>query len=325
MRILITGITGRIGANLAAQLLAAGHQVRGLVWPRDPRVEHLKKMGVELENGSITEPTDLVRAVDGIEAIYHLGAAFQGGGPFTDEEYFEINVRGTFNVLEVARRAEGMCQLLFASSDALYEKYVPGGMERPITEETPSRPHGAYALSKALGEELCLGYARSYGVPVTVLRFAMVRAADEILAFPQFFLSQVKESYGELASLWQGAEQIVVLKDERGRPFKKHIADVRDIVHGCLCALGKERARGAVYQLAGPRPFTWDEAAYRLAELLNLPVVEASVQGVPTHYEFDLSKAQREIGFAPRYDIVQMISDAMRYRDGDDLGVLPHG
>lgn len=325
MRILITGVTGRIGANLAAQLIAGGHRVRGLVWPRDPRVENLKKMGVELQDGSITEAADLARAVEGIDVIYHLGAAFQGGGPFTDEEYFEINVRGTFNVLEAARRAAGLRQLLFASSDALYDKYVPGGMEHPITEETPRLPRGAYAVSKALGEELGLGYARSYGVPVTVLRFAMVRAADEILSFPQFFLSQTKDTYGELAVLWAGDEKLVVLKDGEGRPFKKHIADVRDIVHGCICALGKERALGSVYQLAGPRAFTWDEAVYRLGELLDLPVVEATVEGVPTYYEFDLSKAQEEIGFAPRYDIVQMISDALCYRRGEDLGVLAHG
>ncbi len=325
MRVLITGITGRIGANLAVQLLSAGHQVRGLVWPRDPRVEHLKKLGVELLEGSITSTEDLAQAIDQMEAVYHLGAAFQGGGPFTDEEYFEINVRGTFNVLEAVRAAPSIGQLLFASSDALYDKYVPGGMKEPITEQTPSRPSGAYALSKALGEELCNGYARSYQVPVTILRFAMVRAADEILAFPQFYLGQMKDSYSELAQFWDGQEQLVVLKDALNRPFKKHIADVRDIVHGCLCALGKERALGQTYQLAGPRPFTWDEAVYRLGELVHLSVVEAAVEGIPTFYEFDLSHAQRDIGFTPSYDIVRMINDAIAYREGGTTDILPHG
>ena len=84
MRILITGITGRIGANLAKQLVERGHQLRGLVWPRDPRVENLKKMQVELVEGSLIEPATVEQAVEGIEAVYHLGAAFQGGGPFTD-------------------------------------------------------------------------------------------------------------------------------------------------------------------------------------------------------------------------------------------------
>lgn len=325
MNILITGITGRIGANLATQLVERGHCLRGLVWPRDPRVENLKQMQVELVEGSLTEPTAVARAVEGVEAVYHLGAAFQGGGPFTDEEFFEINVRGTFNMLEAVRRAKGIGQFLFASTDAIYDKYIPGGMSAPIDEQTPRMPQGAYALTKALGEELCTGYWHSYQVPTTILRFAMVRAADEILDFPQFYLSKMKETHPELAALWQGRECAVLLKDRRNRPFKKHIADVRDIAHGCLCALGKERAFGETFQLAGPRPFTWDEVSYRLAKLRDMPHVEAAVQGTPTFYEFNLRKAEEYLGFSPRYDVVRMIVDALNYQRGEDIGVLPHG
>lgn len=325
MRILITGITGRIGANLAKQLVERGHRLRGLVWPRDPRVENLKKMQVELVEGSLTEPTAVARAVEGVEAVYHLGAAFQGGGPFTDEEFFEINVRGTFNMLEAVRRTKGIGQFLFASTDAVYDKYIPGGMSAPIDEQTPRRPKGAYALTKALGEELCTGYWQSYQVPTTILRFALVRAVDEILQFPQFYLSKMKAVHPELAALWQGRECAVLLKDQRDRPFKKHIADVRDIAHGCLCALGKERALGETFQLAGPRPFTWDEVSYRLAELRDISHVEAAVQATPTFYEFNLRKAEDYLGFSPRYDVVRMIVDALSYQRGEDLGVLPHG
>ena len=325
MRILITGITGRIGANLAKQLVERGHQLRGLVWPRDPRVENLKKMQVELVEGSLTDPVAVEQAVEGIEAVYHLGAAFQGGGPFTDEEFFEINVRGTFNMLEAVRRVKGMGQFLFASSDALYDKYVPGGMSAPIDEQTPRVPKGAYALTKALGEELCNGYWQGYQVPTTILRFAMVQAADEILKFPQFYLSKMKDVHPELAALWQGEECAVLLKDQRDRPFKKHIADVRDIVHGCLCALGKERALGETFQLAGPSPFTWDEVSYRLAELRHMPHVEATVKATPTFYEFNLRKAEEYLGFSPSYDIVRMMVDALNYQRGEDIGVLPHG
>jgi len=323
--VLITGITGRIGANLAKQLIEREHKVRGLVWPRDPRVDNLKGMGVDLIYGSLTEKSDVAQAVEGIEIVYHLGAAFQGGGPFTDEEFFEINVRGTFNMLEAVRGEKDFEQLIFASSDALFDKYIPGGMEVPINEETPRIPKGAYALTKSLGEELCNGYWQGHKVPTTILRFAMVRAADEILEFPQFYLSKMKDSHPELAALWQGQESAVLLKDQRGRPFKKHIADVRDIVHGCLCALGKERAFGETFQLAGPRAFTWDEVSYRLAELLKIPHVEAEVAGTPTFYEFDLSKAEKYIGFSPSYDIVRMIVDALSYERGEDVGVLPHG
>jgi nucleoside-diphosphate-sugar epimerase len=120
-------------------------------------------------------------------------------------------------------------------------------------------------------------------------------------------------------------ERLALLKDAAGRPFKKHIADVRDIVHGLVCALGKDAAFGETIQLAGPRPFTWDEAVPHLAHALGIPYVEATPAGAPTFYEFDLSKARRLIGFEPRYDVIRMIDDAVAFREGRDIGVLPTG
>jgi nucleoside-diphosphate-sugar epimerase len=64
MRILITGITGRIGGNLAAQLLGQGHEVRGLVWPKDPRIEKFKGYELELVEGSLTNYDDVIRVAD---------------------------------------------------------------------------------------------------------------------------------------------------------------------------------------------------------------------------------------------------------------------
>lgn len=323
MKILITGITGRIGANLAAALVRAGHQVRGLVWERDRRVEKLAGLGVELVSGTITRTADADAALAGMEVVYHLGAAFQGGGPFSEEEYFEINVRGTFNMLEAARRSGRVGQFIFAGTDALYEKYVPGGMAQSITEATPRRPRGAYALTKSVGEELVDGYFLSHGLPTTILRFAMVLGAGEILDFPQFYLSKMKDSAPELAALWQGEERLVALRDVQGRFFKKHVAEVRDIVHGCLCALGCAAAAGETIQLAGPRPFTWDEAVGPLGAALGLPVLEAQVGGVPTFYEFDLAKARRILGFDPQFDVGRMIAEALRFRRGERGELLP--
>jgi UDP-glucose 4-epimerase len=316
MRILITGITGRIGANLAAALLREGHAVRGLVWPSDRQVEKLRGLEIDLREGSLTEAADVHRAMEGMEAVYHLGAAFQAGGPFSTEDYFETNVRGTFLMLEAARAQPALQHFVFASTDALYDKYPPGGMREPIREDVmPRRPRGWYALSKAMGEEVCEGYWRTYGLPVTVLRFSLVVGAGEILEFPQFYLSRLKEQKPELAALWTGEERLVVLKDGEGRPYKKQIADVRDIVHGCVCALGK--AAGEIIQLAGPRPFTWDEAVPLLSSRLGIPYIEASSSGVPTFYEFDLSKARRLLGFEPCWDIRRMIDDAVAFRRGE--------
>ncbi len=323
MKILITGITGRIGANLAAKLVKAGHEVQGLVWPEDPRTEKLEPLGLELIEGSLTNESDVEKVVAGMNAVYHLGAAFQGGGPFTESQFFDINVHGTFNMLEAARRNNGLDHFFFASTDAVYEKYPPDGLEEPIREDKmPRRPSGWYSMSKAMGEELCNGYMRTYQTPITILRFCLVVGAGEILDFPPFFLSKSK-GREELASLWEGEERLVNLRDRRERPYKKHIADVRDIVQGCFDALGKGCAIGQTFQLAGHSPIIWDRAIPYLSKRLDIPFLDAVIQGPPIHYEFDLSKARRLIGFEPKYDIFRMIDDALAYRKGEDIGVLP--
>ena len=84
-----------------------------------------------------------------------------------------------------------------------------------------------------------------------------------------------------------------------------------------------EGVSGEIIQLAGPAPFTWDEAVPYLSERLDVPCIEAVPRGDPTFYEFDLSRARKLLGFNPRYDIRKMIDDAMAYRHGDDIGVLP--
>ncbi|MCC6458578.1 MAG: NAD(P)-dependent oxidoreductase [Caldilineaceae bacterium] len=340
MHILITGISGRIGANLAKSLLEAGHSVRGLVWTRDLRLEKFATMDVELVEGSLTNPEDVAAAVEGVDAIYHLGAAFQGGGPFTNSEYFEINVRGTFNMLEAAHAlGSRLQQFVFASSDALYNKYLPEGVAEPIREdEFPLEPGGQYALTKLLGEDLCRGYARNEGLPITICRFALTVAGEEILDFSQFYLSHWRKAYARLgspeaqavaaqleeAAQIQGERCLVLARDGSGRSYKKHIADVHDIIAGLLAVLGNEKALGETFQLGAPRAFTWEEAVPYLAEKLGLPWVDVKLAGhVPTYYEFDLSKGRRLLGYAPSYDIARMIDEGMDMRAGLAVGVVP--
>jgi UDP-glucose 4-epimerase len=343
MQILITGISGRIGANLAKALLEAGHTVRGLVWENDRRSEKLAGLPVELVEGTITNRADVDAAVAGVDAVCHLAAAFQGGGPFTNEQYFDINVRGTFNMLEAARQQTKPLQHFFyASTDAIYEKYIPGGIAEPIREDTMKiAPGGQYALTKYLGEELALGYHRNYGLPVTVFRFALAVAGDEILNFPQFYLSHwlksfeklsspaAVEVYRQLQALRSSDEAsaercLLIARDEQGRSYKKHIADVRDIVAGFTTALGKTEAIGQVFQLAAPTPYTWEETIPYLAEKLGVDYVDVKLAGhIPTYYEFDMSKGRQLFGYQPRYDIFTMIDDAVAFCAGQATGVIP--
>ena len=322
MNILITGITGRVGANLAAGLISEGHTIHGLVWPRDPSTDKLRKLGVHLFAGSLTEIEEVHQSVQGMDVVYHLGAAFQGGGPFTEDEFFAINAGGTFNVLETARRA-GVQQVIYASTDALFPKYVPGGLMEPINESIAKKPVGSYSVTKSIGEDLCLAYWKNQRLPVTITRFAMIFGAGEVLHFPPFYLHSLIKNRPELKSLEKKEDQLVIIRDEHGRSYKKHTADVRDIVSGLMTTLTKEATYGEIIQLAGPEPFTWDTAVPYLAERLNMSYTDVSIDGTPTFYEFDLNKARTLIDYKPRYDIFRMIDDAIRFEQGDDIGLLP--
>ena len=322
MRVLITGITGRIGANLAAALLRDGHQVRGLVWARDSRVEKLGHLDVELHNGTITEPEDVKRAIDGSDAVYHLAAAFQGGGPFTESEYYEINVTGTFNMLEAARSAGTVKHFIVASTDAVYGPLL--GRPDVIHEDrTAPRPEGWYGLSKLLADEMCIAYHRTYDMPVTVLRFGYCFGAGEFLDFKPFRLSHLRTVHPELDALWEGEERLVICTDKSGKPFRMQIIDVRDQVQGCVSALEKSRSIGHRIQLAGPSPFSFDEAVPYMSERIDIPSITATVSGPPANFGFDLKKAKELIGFEPQYDVFRMIDDALAVRNGQELDIIP--
>ena len=338
MKILITGISGRIGANLAKALIDEGHEVRGLVWEKDSRLEKFDELHVELVEGSLVNPADVDRAVSGVEVICHLGAAFQGGGPFSNEDYFEINARGTFNMLEAARaNIDNLKHFFFASTDATYEKYVPGGLSDPIREdEMPRKPGGWYALSKVLGEEMCRGYYRSYALPISIFRFAFVAAGDEILNFAQFRLNHWQNAYAgrttgaaaetrqQLLGFGDAGKRLLIARDENGRSYKKHIADVRDIMLGFLSALGKPEAIGETFHLAGPTPFTWEETVPYLAEKLSVDYVDVRLaENTPTYYEFSLVKGARLIGYQPQFDIFKMIDSAIEFRQGVASDIIP--
>lgn len=338
MKILVTGISGRIGANLAKALIDAGHQVRGLVWANDRRSEKLAALNAELVEGSLVNAEDVNRAMQGIEAVYHLGAAFQGGGPFSNTDYFEINVRGTFNMLEAAaNHAPNLQHFFFASTDAIYSKYIPGGILEPIHEDKmPILPGGTYALTKVLGEDLCRGYLHNQKLPITIFRFALAVAGDEILRFPQFYLPYWLNVYAQKQSA-EGAlcyqkllahkgnsELLVLARDEAGRTYKKHIADVRDIVLGLLCGLHNAQAIGQTFQLAAPAPYSWEATIPYLAHRLGLAYIDMNFPDHnPTFYEFDLSKGAALLNYHPQWDIFKMIDSAIAFRQGDAQEVLP--
>lgn len=346
MKILVTGGTGRIGGNLSVELLARGHEVRCLVYPGDAsRADKLAGYdGVEVVEGDLRNFDDVTRAVRGVDAVYHLAAAF--GGPFDNRQYLNINGMGTVNILEAVRAdAPNLQRLVYACTEAIYWRLGEKGrfFEERITEAMVSTyKQMPYFLTKWVGEELCMTYHRQYGVPATSMRFATVIEPGEFLnadGLPgRFLLSEAIERFGsataesaeeeeilgELRSLRTGEEKLLLSRCPNGVAYKQEFADVRDVVQGLVLALETDAAVGEEFTLGGAAVFRWDEHVPWLAERYGLEFVDARLP-VSNFFEFDLSKIKGLLGYEPRHDVRSVVETAEAIRRGEETGVVPTG
>ena len=170
LAVLITGVTGRVGRNLASSLLAEGRAVRGLVLPDDPGLAQAQAAGVECVTGDLADPVAVAVALEGAEAVVHLGAAMIFG-PGDNPILLEANIRGTYELAHAAAQAS-VRRFVFASSDevypSLFAKYLP------IDETHPREPYSFYGLTKVAGEELLHYEQRVNRLPIAIARFSLV-------------------------------------------------------------------------------------------------------------------------------------------------------
>jgi UDP-glucose 4-epimerase len=168
--ILVTGGAGFIGANLLRQL-DDSHDVRVLDnLLRGSRDLLPADREVELVVGDIRDPDAVARAVDGVDLVIHLAAFGSVVESVTDPvENFEINARGTFEMLRGAANAD-VERFVFASTGGA----IMGDQEPPIDERSLPWPISPYGASKLCGEAYMHAFAGSFGMRPVALRFANV-------------------------------------------------------------------------------------------------------------------------------------------------------
>ena len=336
MRVLITGVTGRVGANVAKRFVDLGHDVTGFVVPGDPQSEKVAQIGADIVEGDLASHGDVMFAVEGAEAVFHLGAAFQAGGPFTPEQYFDINVKGTFNILEAALASDRIKHVIHTSTDGTMEKYPPDGIEDPIREDSlPLAATGWYGYTKVLTEHLVDRYVRAEALPATVFRFANAWGAGEALDFGQFhmrtFMEQLEgtddpeghTAYETMSVAYDGDPHLIIAADRNGRPWKKHFVEVRDIIHAYEKALSNPATFGKTYQIASREPFVWDEMIPYIADKLGSPYTRVNLPIIPTYYEYDLSASRRDFGYDPPLSLRDMIDEAVAHRKTGKGSMIP--
>lgn len=175
--VLVTGGCGFIGVNLAARLLGTGgyavtvldNMSTGSAADLEAALSEkgLDHSEVTVVEGDVRDMARCQEACRGVDAVVHLAA--QAGVPQSIEDPFrdaEVNVGGTLNMLEAARRA-GAGMFIFASSNAPL-----GAAPPPSREDTAPRPLSPYGAAKLAGEGYCSAYHASYGLPTVALRFS---------------------------------------------------------------------------------------------------------------------------------------------------------
>jgi CDP-paratose 2-epimerase len=203
MTVLITGGAGFIGTNLASRLLAQGRRVRILDSLSRPGVErNAQWLGaqypstLDVEVGDVRDPNAIERAMDGVTHVYHLAAQVavttSVDAPIHD---FEVNARGTLNVLESARRQVTPPALLFTSTNKVYgalqdvplrrvaRRYEPEDGELRATGIGEWRPldfHSPYGCSKGAADQYVLDYARCYGLRTSVFRMSCIYGPHQL-------------------------------------------------------------------------------------------------------------------------------------------------
>lgn len=340
MKILVSGGTGRIGANLVRQLLAKGHEIRSFVYPGDASRAHKLDgfAGVETVAGDLRKFEDVRRAVQGVDAIYHLAAAF--GGPFDNRQYLAINGMGTLNLLESARAAcPHLQRFVYACTEAIYWRLEEKGryFVQPIHEEMVARYHQMpYFLTKWVGEELAMAYYHQYNVPTTSFRFSTVLEPSEFLdhrGLPKLFLfstayeryqAETSPDFDALIAQWNGEEQFLLSRNPNGVPYRQHFCDVRDIVQGLVLALEKEEAVGEEFSLGGAAILDWGELVPWLAERYGMGYVQARLPEA-NYFTLDLTKIQTRLGFRPQHDFYSVLQTAEAIQQGQETDVIPTG
>ena len=171
--VLVTGADGFIGSHLTEALVAAGAKVRAFClynshgswgWLEDARPEDQAKIDVRM--GDIRDERFVEAALEGVDVVFHLAALIAIPYSYVaPESFIDVNVRGTLNVLEAARRHR-VRRFVHTSTSEVYG--TPADL--PIRETHPLNAQSPYAASKVAADQLVLAYHMSYGVPATVLR-----------------------------------------------------------------------------------------------------------------------------------------------------------
>jgi nucleoside-diphosphate-sugar epimerase len=331
MRVLVTGGTGFIGSHLVRRLLARRHDVVSL--DKNPGLfdAELGSKGANLMTGSVTNPADVNRAIQGCEVVYHLASPF-GDILQPDAAYWETEVNGTRNVLEAAQRHR-IRRVIHCSTQGVH-----GIIDRPPGDEnSPVAPRDYYCYSKAEGERICQDFV-AQGMDLVIVRPTSVYGPGDTRGWLKL--------YRMVASGW-----FLMVGDGRtlNHPvYVENLVDVFELIADNPVAKGRVYLAGddepvslselvrAVGAAVGSNVriirFPWYQLAWFGAGVVEVvfktmsikpPVFRRRLSWFKTNRAFRIDRAKKELGYQPRVRLREgLLRTANWYRQAGYLTSL---
>lgn len=308
MNILVTGGTGFLGTRLVSQLLKQGDKVT--VYARYPLPELEGK--VRFVAGDIRDREALRNAFEKIDVVYHLATCLDEANP----EMYEINVKGTENVIALSKEF-GVRQLIYMSSSG-----VLGETAGPSREDMPYNPKTAYEKSKMESEKLIV----ASGLPYTIVRTTIILGPNPV--WMQIF-GAARKGYPVLGS---------------GKN-KFHLVYIDDVVNLLLHVKSNAKAMNETFHVASPDTPTYSEVYKMICDELKVPMtkkhvplfvayfmarlhefscklwhkkpkltmMKSSIDRLVRNRILSIEKARRVLGFEPKYTTRQAIHETVKY------------
>jgi UDP-glucose 4-epimerase len=298
-RIAVTGVAGFIGSNLADRLLREGYQVVGLDDLSYGVLEQVPE-GVEFHQVDIRSP-EIYPLLAGADAVFHLAAKNCISDCQLDPvETSSINVLGTVNLFEAARRA-AVRRVIYAESSALYE----GSSVLP-TPEGEEAAESFYAVSKVAGRRFAEAYARFHAMEMTALRYFCVYGPRQDY---RRTVPPVMSAF--ILHLLRNESPTIYGTGEKRRDFV-YVEDVNDFHLLCLT---DPRTVGGVFNLGSGESHSVREIFDLLQRILGTAVEPRHLPDLPGEAQETRAEisAARSLGWAPRVDLEEGLRHSIEY------------
>jgi UDP-glucose 4-epimerase len=298
-RILITGVAGFVGSNLARHLLDRGYSVVGIDNLVAGTLENLDPR-VDFHRLDIRAP-EIYPLFHDVDGVFHLAAKCSLSDCLSHPlEAASVNVTGTLNVLEAVRRNKTR-KLIYADTSAEYE-----GIHEFPTSENKVHPIGVYAASKHGGAAFCDSYRELYGVDVTTVRYFNVYgpAQDWRRVVPPVMSAFI-------IRMLSGQQPTIYGDGEKRRDFI-YVDDVNALHERVL---QDPRATGRVFNVGSGTNLSVNEVYELIEAQLRTgitPLYKPDLPGEARITLADISNAQ-ELGWQPAIDVEEGLRRTIRY------------